>query len=282
MAAISVRVPATTANLGPGFDCLGAALELYNTLTLYDAEGPWPDAFFAETAASFYGASGLPPRSWQVKVTGDVPRSRGLGSSVTVRLGLLLALNEREDRPLPRQAMLDLTVALEGHPDNAVPAYYGGFTAAAPNGHVRAEIDDSLKFVVAIPPFEMETRKARAVLPKMVPLVEAVRNIQQTALIVGAFMEGNYPLLRGHFEDCLHQPFRLPLIPGGQRAIEAAMEAGALGACLSGSGSTILALTLHSEHMVAAAMKKALALKSGAEPVVHVLTADNQGARVLE
>jgi len=278
MSAVSVRVPATTANLGPGFDCLGAALALYNTLTLLDKSAPWPDAFIAETAASFYGACGLPARSWDLRITGDVPRSRGLGSSVTVRLGLLLALNERENRPLPREVLLDLTIALEGHPDNAVPAFYGGFAASAPNGHIRTPVDETLKFIAAIPPFEVETKKARAVLPASVPFADAVRNLQQTALLTAAFMDHNYPLLRGHFEDHLHQPHRLALIPGGGSAIEAAVEAGALGACISGSGSTLLALTLHSEHMVAQAMKSAFTRQGGAEPLIHVLTADNSGA----
>jgi homoserine kinase len=278
---ISVRVPATTANLGPGFDCLGAALGLYNTLTLTESDAPWPDAFIAATAAAFYGACGRPARSWQLRITGDVPRSRGLGSSVTVRLGLLLALNEREGRPLPREVLLDLTIALEGHPDNAVPAYHGGFAASAPNGHIRTSIDETLKFIAVIPPFEVETKQARAVLPATVPFADAVRNLQQTALLTAAFMEHNYPLLRGHFEDHLHQPHRLPLIPGGARAIEAAVEAGALGACISGSGSTILALTLHSEHMIAAAMRTAFERNGTPNPVVHVLAADNTGAQVL-
>lgn len=280
MVDVSVRVPATTANLGPGFDCLGAALALYNTLTLTTQEAHWPDEFIAETAASFYGACGLPPRSWQLHITGDVPRSRGLGSSVTVRLGLLLALNEREGCPLAREVLLDLTIALEGHPDNAVPAFYGGFAASAPGGHIRTSIDDSLKFIVAIPPFELETKKARAVLPATVPFADAVRNLQQTALLTAAFMEHNYPLLRGHFEDHLHQPYRLPLIPGGARAIEAAIQAGALGACISGSGSTLLALTLHSEQVIAHAIKNAFTRSGNAEPLIHVLTADNTGAAV--
>jgi homoserine kinase len=278
---VSVRVPATTANLGPGFDCLGAALSLYNTLTLTESEAPWPDAFIAATAATFYRACGLPARSWQLRITGDVPRSRGLGSSVTVRLGLLIALNEREGRPLARDVLLDLTIDLEGHPDNAVPAYHGGFAASAPNGHIRTTIDETLKFIAVIPPFEVETKQARSVLPATLPFADAVRNLQHTALITAAFMEHNYPLLRGHFEDHLHQPHRLPLIPGGARAIEAALEAGALGACISGSGSTILALTLHNEQRIATAMSTAFERSGTPLPVVHILTADNTGAQVL-
>lgn len=281
MPAISVRVPATTANLGPGFDSLGVALGLHNTVTLSVSKAAWPDAFIAETAEAFYRAAGKPERSWKVGITGDVPRSRGLGSSVTVRLGLLMALNEREERPLPREVLLDLTIGLEGHPDNAVPAFYGGFAACAPNGHIRTTVDDTLKFIVAVPPFEVETKAARRVLPETIPFADAVRNIQQTAVLVGAMVDHNYPLLRGHFEDTLHQPHRLPLIQGGSRALEAAVNAGALGACVSGSGSTILALTLHSEHLIANALRRAFSADGIPEITTHILTADNEGAVIL-
>lgn len=280
VSAVSVRVPATTANLGPGFDCLGVALSLYNTITLERTAADWPDAFIASAAGAFYTACGKKPRSWKLRIEGDVPRSRGLGSSVTVRLGLLLALNEREGRPLERERLLELTTELEGHPDNAVPACHGGFAACAPNGHLRTTVDETLKFVVAIPDFEVETKAARGVLPPQVPLADAVSNLQQTALLVGAFLEHNYPLLRGHFGDRLHQPNRLKLIPGGEKAIEAAVDAGALGAFISGSGSTMMAVTLHSENLIARAMQAALEAP-GSKVQVQTLTADNTGACVL-
>jgi homoserine kinase len=278
---VSVRVPATTANLGPGFDCLGVALQLHNTVTLLDRKAPWPDDFLAEVAIAFYRAAAKKPSSWAVEIAGDVPRSRGLGSSVTVRLGLLMALNAREKNPLPPEALLDLTIALEGHPDNAVPAFYGGFAACGPRGSIRAEVDPSLKFIVAVPDFEVETKAARAVLPETLPLKDAILNIQCTAALVGAFVEGNYPALRGNFEDTLHQPYRSKLIPGCSAVMSAAMDAGALGAFISGSGSAMMALALHSEDQIAAAMAQAFQKAGVPEVTTHVLCADNAGARVI-
>ncbi|MDX6766935.1 MAG: homoserine kinase [Candidatus Methylacidiphilales bacterium] len=279
---VRVRVPATTANLGPGFDCLGAAVRLHNTLTLLDEPAPWPDAFMSEAAEAFFRAAGRKRRSWKVLIEGDVPRARGLGSSVTVRLGLLLALNEREKRPLPPEKILELTIQLEGHPDNAVPAFHGGFAACGPKGHTRIDVEPTLKFVVAIPDFEVETKAARAVLPATLPLRDAILNLQCTAALVGAFVDKNYPALRGNFQDTLHQPYRAPLIHGCQAVMDAALDAGALGAFISGSGSAMMALTLHSEHQIALAMGAAFRGAGVAEPVTHVLTADNDGAVVLD
>jgi homoserine kinase len=279
---VSVRVPATTANLGPGFDCLGVALQLHNTVTLLDRSAPWPDDFLAEVAIAFYRTAAKKPSSWAVKIEGDVPRSRGLGSSVTVRLGLLMALNAREKNPLPPEALLDLTIALEGHPDNAVPAFYGGFAACGPRGSIRAEVDPTLKFIVAIPDFEVETKAARAVLPETLPLKDAILNIQCTAALVGAFVERNYPALRGNFEDTLHQPYRSKLIPGCSAVMAAAMDAGALGAFISGSGSAMMALSLHSEDQIAAAMAGAFQKAGVPQVATHVLCADNTGAQVID
>lgn len=279
---VRVCVPATTANLGPGFDCLGVALQLHNTVTLLDEPAPWPDEFMSGVARAFYKASGQKPRSWALKIDGPVPRSRGLGSSVTVRMGLLMALNIREGHPLPDRTILDLTVALEGHPDNAVPAFLGGFAACSPAGHIRAEVGPELKFVVAVPEIEVETKAARAVLPKSVSLQDAILNLQGTAALVGAFVGRDYSALRGNFGDKLHQPYRSALIPGCQAVMDAALQAGALGAFISGSGSAMMALALQGEDSIALAMAGAFQAAGIREARTHVLQADNRGAFVVE
>jgi len=279
---VRVCVPATTANLGPGFDCLGIALQLHNTVTLLDEPAPWPDDFISGVAKAFYKASGQKPRSWALKIEGGVPRSRGLGSSVTVRMGLLMALNIREGKPLPDRAVLDLTVALEGHPDNAVPAFFGGFAACSPTGHTRAEVGPELKFVVAVPELEVETKAARAVLPTSVSLQDAILNLQCTAALVGAFVGRDYAALRGNFRDTLHQPYRSPLIPGCQAVMDAALHAGAIGVFISGSGSAMMALALQDEQRIAHAMAGAFQSAGIKEARTHVLQADNRGAFVME
>ncbi len=274
---VSVRVPATTANIGPGFDALGVALELYNTVTISPGAEIWPDAFIEEAAEKFFLAAEIKPETFFTEITGDVPPSRGLGSSVTVRLGIIAALNEYHGSPLPREKVLDLVIGLEGHPDNAVPAFYGGFAVSTSQTYAHVPVSPELKFVAVIPDYEVETKEARKVLPANVSLKHAVENIQYSGLIVLAFATSNYELLRGAFRDHLHQPYRFKLIPGCEAAFDAAEDAGALGAFISGSGSTLMAVTLENPNAVAEAMKQALSGAGAKNLKHHVLNADNQG-----
>ncbi len=274
-----VRVPATTANLGPGFDSLGIALRLYNTVTVSRADTPATDAMIVAAANLFFETAGHAsfPFSW--KIRGAVPRSRGLGSSVTVRLGILHGLNELADRPLAPELLYRLCAQLEGHPDNAAPAAFGGFTVARSNGdYQRFRVASRLHFALLVPDFEIETDAARAALPATIPFADAVNNVANAAGITAAFASANYPALAGCFADTLHQPHRSSLIPCLDSVIAAAEKAGALGGWLSGSGSTIACLVENHSEAVAHAMKEASQL-----PDAHVLvtTADNQGVRVL-
>lgn len=275
----SLRIPATTANLGPGFDSLGVALKLYNQVTTsLVPTAPAPTGMIAATAKAFFAAAGLAPVPFSATVTGDVPISRGLGSSVTVRLGVMAGLNALTGRPLSPEQILELVIVAEGHPDNAVPAFYGGFAACGKNRFVRTEVAPALKFIALIPEFTLETKKARAVLPRQVPLVHAVANLQQVSLITAAFLQRNYAMLEGLFQDKLHQPYRAKLIPCWQAVEQAAFEAGALGFYLSGAGSTLMALTTHDADDIAEAMVKAAAAAEVACNV-KILTADNEGLK---
>ncbi|MDR1190624.1 MAG: homoserine kinase [Verrucomicrobiales bacterium] len=281
MNAVSVRVPATTANLGPGFDCLGVALQLYNVVTVRAAAGSWPDPFIAAAAQSFFRRADRAPRAFAVTISGDVPCSRGLGSSVTVRLGLIAALNAFYDQPLTVAETLDLVVQLEGHPDNAVPACYGGFAVSGRHAHHTVSVEPAVKFVAVIPDREVATKDARAILPARVPLPLAVENIQNSGLIISAFLARNYRLLKGAFADHLHQPYRARLITGCEAVIRAAAAAGALGAFISGSGSTLMAVTLDRAEFVAESMKHALCAAGGGAAQSLILSADNEGVKVL-
>lgn len=276
---VRVRVPATTANLGPGFDCLGIALKLYNTTTVRRGRGPACGDMADEAAALFFQEARQRRFAFHWSVEGNVPRSRGLGSSVTVRLGVLCGLNELAGRPLARADLFRLCAGLEGHPDNAAPAAFGGFTITPPAGPLqRYRVGSGLSFVLLIPDFEISTPAARRALPKSLPLCDASFSAGSAAAVAAAFATGNYKALQGSFQDRLHQPFREPLIPCLPDVIAAATTAGALGGWLSGSGSTIACATLRNPQRVARAMLGASRL-AGAS--VEIAKADNAGTRIL-
>lgn len=282
MDSITTRVPATTTNLGPGFDALGAALELYNDVTVSRSSSYPDDPFFMEAAARYFLKAGLSRQPFGVSIRGDVPRSRGLGSSVTVRLGILMGLNALFGEKLNGADLLDLTTGLEGHPDNAVPAFYGGFAACgAGSRHYCCDIREKLSFVAAIPSFEMNTEDARKVLPRDYSREDIIINIQNTSILSAAFATGNYQALRGAFEDRVHQPYRAEMIPGFEACLQAARDAGALGAYMSGAGSTVMALTLRNEEAIGNAMLEALRDGGDFTPAFKILKADNRGARIL-
>ncbi len=274
-----VRVPATTANLGPGFDCLGIALKLFNTTTVRRGRGPALGEMADEAAALFFREARVKPFAFHWRVEGDVPRSRGLGSSVTVRLGVLHGLNELAGRPLDRGNLFRLCAGLEGHPDNAAPATFGGFTITPPAGPLqRYRVGKELSFVLLVPGFEISTPAARRALPASLPFCDASFNAGSVAAVAAAFASGNYKALHGGFQDRLHQPFREPLIPCLPPVIGAAVQAGALGGWLSGSGSTIACATLKDPARVARAM---LAASELADVETFIVKADNAGVRLL-
>ena len=293
---VTVRVPASTSNLGPGFDCLGVALRIYNNVTVRRGGAEWKSIMMREAADFFFQRSACRPFAFTAKITGDVPTSRGLGSSVTVRLGILHGLNLLADRPLPRAEIFQICAELEGHPDNAAPAEFGGFNVARAWSATRCRRDDpradraarssftrqrfavssALKFILLIPDFEVRTSAARALLPRSIPRKGAIDSCGNACTITAAFASGQYQNLRGAFRDHLHQPYRKQLVPFFDDAVSAAEDAGALGAFLSGSGSTIAAVALGGAQKVAAAM--AVVSKDAR---VIVATADNRGAHIV-
>ncbi|MEY2578866.1 MAG: homoserine kinase [Verrucomicrobiota bacterium] len=274
----TVRVPASTSNLGPGFDCLGVALALHNHVTVSRGRGERLPAMASAAGNAFFKRTGARPFSFSCKISGEIPASRGLGSSASVRVGVLHGLNELANRPLQRREIFEISATLEGHPDNAAPACYGGFNVVRGLDRQMFTVSAQLHFVLLIPDFEVATSEARRLLPARVDRLHAVENARNACAITAAFAGREYESLRGAFADHLHQPFRKKLIPFLDDVIAAAGSAGALGAFLSGSGSTICAITLRSPEKVGRDMLVA-ADSPGARTVIT--TADNRGARIL-
>jgi homoserine kinase len=275
---VTVRVPASTSNLGPGFDCLGVALRIYNDVTVSRERADRQAAMVRSAGDCFFQRTGRKPYSFSCSIAGEIPESRGLGSSAAVRLGLLHGLNELANRPLQRRELFELGADLEGHPDNAAPACYGGFNVVRDLDRQMFTVSAQLQFVLLVPDFEVATAKARALLPSRIGRLHAVETARNACAITAAFASREYRSLRGAFPDHLHQPFRKKLIPFLDDVIAAAESAGALGAFLSGSGSTICAVTLRSPDKVGRAM---LAAANSAGARILITAADNRGARVI-
>lgn len=296
---VTVRVPGSTSNCGAGFDTLGLALSIYNDITL--TRGDWRGAralaqsdaagldMADEAARLFFVRAGVEEFGYELGITGDVPMSRGLGSSVTLRAGVVAGLNELAGARLTKDDICSLVTQLEGHPDNATPAVIGGFCVARSDPHtgellgvLRRPIGRELAFVVASPDQELETKKARGILPKELPYFDAIKSVNSAAYVVAAFVSGEYDRLHDAVRDFLHEPYRLPLIPGAKSAIEAGVAAGALTGWLSGSGSSVLCVA---RPNAAARVGKAMAAAFAAHKVsatVHQLHADNDGLHVVK
>jgi len=293
---VKVRVPATTANLGPGFDTFGLALTLYNEFEVEEEDGVYIESYpkneFIENpennlfikvikylceaeGKTFYGA--------RLKQTVNIPVARGLGSSATAIVAGILTGFAVHKKPLTDEEFFKVAYLFEPHPDNLLPAWKGGFITALKTEdktyYSKMDFPKEIKAVVVIPDFELSTEKARLVLPSQVPLKDAIFNLQRSALFIRALEERRYDLLKVVMEDRLHQPYRKNLIPNFDKVIQSAYENGALGACLSGAGSTILALATENFDKIGLSMVEAFKEVSiNAE--YKVLEVDTQGATV--
>lgn len=279
MQQVTVRASASTSNLGPGFDCLGVALSLYNQVTVKSGTAGGGNRMVRDAARKFFAVANCKPFDFSCDILGNVPIGRGLGSSVTVRLGELHALNEIARTNLSRDELFKLCAELEGHPDNAAPASFGGFTIARGTDVQHFNVSPRLRFILLIPSFEISTIEARRLLPADILRTNAARNTANVAAIAAAFATRDYKRLRGCFVDYLHQPFRKKLVPFLDRVITAAERSGALGAFLSGSGSAICALALDDSKKIAAAMQRASRLFHTQTVITR---ADNRGVRIFK
>lgn len=297
--AVRASAPATSANLGPGFDALGLALELREEVALRrlpagasstaqsstnggvgvrsrsDPPDPQirlhgvhvgrlrPDrnVLAYRAAVAVYGRLGRAVPPLALDLYGHIPRSGGLGGSAAAIVAGMVAANALEGEPLDKQALLELANQMEGHPDNVAPALLGGLVVCVQGSErlivKRLEPPRELRAVVYLPDHAISTKHARSVLPNQVSRHDAVFNLSRTALLVAAFQTRDWPLLREAMNDQLHQPARANLLPALFPTIKAAVEAGAHGAALSGSGAAILALATERLEEVAAAMQEA-------------------------
>jgi homoserine kinase len=283
MAAI-IQIPASTTNFGPGFDCLGAALQLHNRVQIErvtgsDEPGASPP-IVRQAGKAFFTAADMDYFAFQATISGDVPSARGLGSSVTVRLGVLLGLNVLAGSPLTRNQIFQLCSELEGHPDNAAAALYGGFVVVnnAGNQVHRFDVDASVTFVLLIPELEVRTPDARAVLPEAYSRSSVVENLANSSQIAAAFASRRYEMLQNAFTDRLHQPYREQFVPFLNAVLDAGREAGAFGGFLSGSGSTIACVTSQNPKVVAEAMTSAVPAQ--VRSTTLLVGADNAGAQI--
>jgi homoserine kinase len=292
---IGVRVPATSANLGPGFDVLGLALGLYNEIVYEEAdrvsvtvEGEGAGRLdtgagniVARAALMAHEAAGRRFAGAAIHCVNRIPPARGLGSSAAAWVGGLVAANAALGSPLDRDAVLALACRAEGHPDNVAAALLGGLTVSCLSGErvtaVSLPVTADLGWVVLVPGFESSTREARAVLPDTVTRADAVFNLQRMGLLLAALASGRVDVLGVAMEDRLHQPQRLALFPWMEAVRRAALEAGALGCVLSGAGPSLLAAVRGAAHPVARAMEGALDLAGLAGRALQ-LPVDTDGA----
>ena len=296
---IRVKIPATSANLGPGFDCLGLALQLYNTITVETDQpfsisltGSYSGGIPADesnlvwrTMCHFWTLIHYPTPSVALTLENHIPPARGLGSSSAAIVGGLVAANLLAGSPYTKYELLQVANALEGHPDNVTPALYGGVTLSIlTEGGILPRIlaqRPTLRAVVVIPDLLLKTEKARGILPPHVSRNDAVFNISHAGLLIEAFIREEYSFLKEGMRDVLHQNQRAVLIPGLLETLEAALQAGAYGAALSGSGLTLLALTEPElEQNVARSMLDVFK-KHGVHAQSYALGIDSEGAQVI-
>lgn len=299
---VRVRVPASTANLGAGFDALGMALGLYNEIEVerrrdgdglrLAIEGEGAERLQALGAQNLAARAvtgtlahlGVPPAGIAVRMINRIPLSRGLGSSSAAVVGGVAGAAALAGASLSAEELLDLALPLEGHPDNIAPALLGGLTVATVvDGKVRCvklPVPDAIRAVAVIPEFRLPTAKARQVLPPMVPRGDAVFNVGRVALFLAGLQAGRLDLLREGAKDRLHQPYRAAFVPGMSDVLAEGEHAGALACFLSGAGPTLLALVAGDPGEVGRRMAQCWQEKAGVAARAQALAIDREGVRI--
>ncbi|MPM17693.1 Homoserine kinase [bioreactor metagenome] len=291
-----LRVPASTANVGSGFDSIGIALALYNHVEFeacdqlqiesVDEIPKGKDNLIVSTIAYTFEQAGRPFKGVHLIQENNVPMSRGLGSSSTcIAAGVTIA-DELMGNILSLSDKVDIAALIEGHPDNVAPALLGGFVAAViDNGHVtyhqKPLSRDELCFIVVVPDFCVSTHDAREALPKTFPMADAVFNLSRSSLCTAAFLTGNYDLLRVATKDRLHQKYRLQLIRGGEEIMDRMLQLGAFSATVSGAGPSLLAIVPATDNAIYTGLVGYIAREFPAYRVLR-LYADNRGVTVME
>lgn len=269
---VSVKVPATSANLGPGFDCFGLALPIYNTITVEETVYPTtgleinvftdkenqPNDFHIPTDSSnivykaielLYAYTGQTPPAMRININADIPIAKGLGSSASVIVGGIVASNKLLGNPADLEALLSIANEIEGHPDNIAPAMLGGFvlSSAEDDGRVayrKIEWPQEWKLTVCIPDYELSTSISRSVLPEEVAIKDAAYNAKRCAMFIEALHTKDAELMKLAMSDKLHQPHRVRLVPGLDDIIgRLKHEENVIGTVLSGAGPSMLVIS---------------------------------------
>ncbi len=292
---IKIKIPATSANLGAGFDALGLAVSLYNEvhleeddrLTISSLDGteiPCDQTnMIYTTVQRLYELCGRPLHGLKIEQVNRIPMTRGLGSSSACIVAGLLGGNMLLDEPMKVDDLVNLAARIEGHPDNTTPALLGGIVTSVFDGervyYVRQEVDSRLRFIAIIPDFELKTSVARECLPQNIPFSDAVHNLSRAALFSSSLLTGKYQNLRVSVEDALHQPYRLPLIPHAKDVFQKCYDLGAYAAYISGAGPTIMAVVDGSDKFFIPVMRYHLR-KAGLDWDIQDLRIDNLGTQI--
>ena len=305
MTLIRVKAPATTANMGPGYDCLGLALDVWNTIEVEVLKGGEPVVEVTGEGADELGTGrenliyrtmeflfqdvGEDMPAVRINCDNAIPIARGMGSSAAAIAGGLVAANYLCSQKYMANDLLEMAATIEGHPDNVAAAVLGGMQLVIMDETdegsrlytVPVNVPPELHAVVFVPQVRISTKDARAVLPEKVPMADAVHNIGRVGLLVAAMATNHPEYLTVATQDRIHQPYRQPLFPAMKVILQAALDAGAMGAFLSGSGSTVLALTRGREMTVAYEMAEA-ARQASVEGNVSVTQPTVRGAHLID
>lgn len=295
---IKVQIPATSANIGSGFDSLGLAVSMYNYIEMEPADGPDIKALDGadipcdesnlvyQSAKYIYELCDRPFTGLKIRQTNNIPIARGLGSSSACIAGGILGANHLLGSPLCVGDLVNIAATMEGHPDNSTPALLGGLvTAVLENGkvfYVKQAIADDLRFVAIVPNFELKTSFARQALPRDVSHKDAVYNLSRAALMSVSLYSGSYQNLRVAADDRLHQPYRLSLINGAHEVFDLAYKHGAYAVYISGAGSTLMAIVNSNMTDFAERMRTGCADLNLDKWKIFDLAVTNVGARVIE
>ncbi len=294
---IKLRIPATSANLGAGFDALGLAMTYYNfvnlelsdrveIISLDGLEVPTDKSnLIYESASHLFEICGKKLDGLKIEQESNIPMARGLGSSSACIVAGLVGANTLLGNPLTTDDLVNLAAQIEGHPDNTAPALLGGIVTAVFDGRkvhwVKQEVNTSLKFVAIIPDFELKTEKARACLPKEVSHKDAVYNLSRAALFSASLLTGKFENLRTACHDRLHQPYRMELIPNCRRVFDIAYNHGAYAAYISGAGPTVMAVVDEANEFFAGKVKFSLETEGLENWDVKLFHIDNEGTKLI-
>lgn len=309
---VTVKVPATTANIGPGFDCMGMALPIYNTITIEETVLPGTgveinvladadiidnvsldhipvdeNSIVYKAVELLYNMIGQTPSELKITIQSNIPVARGLGSSSSVIVGALIAANELLGRPADEVALLSIACEIEGHPDNITPAIVGGLVISSQedDGSViykKLEWPEDWAITVCVPDFELSTDIARSVLPKEVPMKDAIFNAKRLAMFVQAVNTNDSALMKLALQDRLHQPYRMKLVPGLDSIIDNLKHFdNVLGCVLSGAGSSILIISEKNNLDKIKEVVRETWANQNIKCEIRTLSVENNGAQII-